>query len=169
MTIHWACTDYQFSKATPLHFQEGRGAYSKEHARDELFDAKLENLMGELNNIEKLFVEVRKDENELLDVLTKVHGDLRKLDKMLDQDMDDMDALHSSQDHKSEKVHSDPSSSQHNPVRLTWVWFISSCRFTNCPKSDFEIMKKKWIVKKKFECCRKKILQYDKYNLWRRW
>lgn len=95
--------------------------------------------MGELNNIEKLFMEVRKDEDELLDLLTKVHDDLPKLDKKkLDEDMDDickrirecahklrpMDALHSPQDHKSEKVHSDPSSSQHNPVMVTWLWFL---------------------------------------------
>ncbi|RDX91326.1 Disease resistance RPP13-like protein 4, partial [Mucuna pruriens] len=107
-----------------------------ERARDEpfgeSFGGKLEKLTRELNKIKEVFMRVKKNEDELLDILTEVDGHLRKLEKKkLDEKMDGickrirdcahkllpMDAFDPSEkDQKSiEIVQShDSSSSQHN-------------------------------------------------------
>ncbi|WVZ08603.1 hypothetical protein V8G54_021949 [Vigna mungo] len=62
-----------------------------ERGRDESFDKKLEKLRLDLNRIKDVFVEVKKNEEKLLDTLVEVYGNLPKLDRgKLDQDMDDI-------------------------------------------------------------------------------
>ncbi|XP_047168973.1 putative disease resistance protein RGA4 [Vigna umbellata] len=62
-----------------------------ERGRDESFDRKLEKLRLDLNKIKDVFVRVKKNEEDLLDILAEVYGHLRKLDRgKLNQDMDDI-------------------------------------------------------------------------------
>ncbi|CAJ1818767.1 unnamed protein product [Sphenostylis stenocarpa] len=78
-------------KAVPVLLKHLMKARSKFHerGRDESFDGKLEKLRLELSQIKKVFVRVKKNEEELLDRLAEVDGHLRKLDrKSLYQDTD---------------------------------------------------------------------------------
>ncbi|WVZ05043.1 hypothetical protein V8G54_018389, partial [Vigna mungo] len=59
-----------------------------ERGRDESFDGKLEKLRLVLNNIKDVFVEMKKNEEKLLDTLASVYDHLHRLDrKKLHQDM----------------------------------------------------------------------------------
>ncbi|XP_014519570.1 uncharacterized protein LOC106776602 [Vigna radiata var. radiata] len=59
-----------------------------EKGRDESFDGELEKLRLVLNNIKDVFVEVKKNEEKLLDTLAEVYDHLRKLDRRkLNEDM----------------------------------------------------------------------------------
>ncbi|XP_047161756.1 uncharacterized protein LOC124831723 [Vigna umbellata] len=60
-----------------------------EKGRDESFDKKLEKLRLDLKRIKDVFVEVKKNEEKLLDKLAEVYGHLQRLDrKKLDEDME---------------------------------------------------------------------------------
>lgn len=111
---------------------------------DKSFDTKLEKLMSQLDNIKELFMTVKRNEDELLDVLTVIDGHIRNLDKnKFDQEIEkicqrikestekllpkgdiqggareDLDSSGvTSHDEKWKKVLSDPSSSQqHNEL-----------------------------------------------------
>lgn len=120
-------------KAVPLLLKHVRSIFLQ-RGRDELFDAKLEKLTLALNKIKDVFMGVRQNEDELLDVLVELDGHLRKLDKKkLDEEVDDIckrisdSALkllpveNENKDEKSEKVPSDdddPSSSQQHKKEL---------------------------------------------------
>ncbi|WVZ08604.1 hypothetical protein V8G54_021950 [Vigna mungo] len=59
-----------------------------ERGRDESFDGELEKLWLVLNNIKDVFVEVKKNEENLLDTLAEVYNHLHRLDsRKLHQDM----------------------------------------------------------------------------------
>ncbi|WVZ05047.1 hypothetical protein V8G54_018393 [Vigna mungo] len=59
-----------------------------ERGRDESFDGQLEKLLLVLNNIKDVFVEVKKNEEKLLDTLAEVYDHLHRLEsKKLHQDM----------------------------------------------------------------------------------
>ncbi|XP_047160240.1 uncharacterized protein LOC124830528 [Vigna umbellata] len=59
-----------------------------EKGRDESFDGELKKLWLVLNKIKDVFVEVKKNEEKLLDTLAEVHDHLRRLDRRkLHQDM----------------------------------------------------------------------------------
>ncbi|XP_022635881.1 uncharacterized protein LOC111241514 [Vigna radiata var. radiata] len=60
-----------------------------ERGRDESFDGQLEKLRLVLNNIKDVFVEVKKNEEKLLDTLAEVYDHLHRLDrKKLHQEME---------------------------------------------------------------------------------
>ncbi|BAT83657.1 hypothetical protein LR48_Vigan03g053800 [Vigna angularis] len=60
-----------------------------EKGRDESFEKKLEKLRLDLNRIKDVFVEVKKNEEKLLDTLAEVYVHLHRLDrKKLDEDME---------------------------------------------------------------------------------
>ncbi|KAG4937167.1 hypothetical protein JHK85_052086 [Glycine max] len=120
-------------KAVPLLLKHVRSIFLQ-RGRDESFDAKLEKLTSALNKIKDVFMGVRQNEDELLDVLVELDSHLRKLDKKkLDEEVDDIckrisdSALKllpvedENKDEKSEKVPSDdddPSSSQQHKKEL---------------------------------------------------
>ncbi|KAG5092610.1 hypothetical protein JHK82_051388 [Glycine max] len=119
-------------KAVPLLLKHVRSIFLQ-RGRDESFDAQLEKLTLALNKIKDVFMGVRQNEDELLDVLVELDGHLRKLDKKLDEEVDDIckrisdSALKllpvedENKDEKSEKVPSDdddPSSSQQHKKEL---------------------------------------------------
>ncbi|XP_027927505.1 uncharacterized protein LOC114184393 [Vigna unguiculata] len=60
-----------------------------ERGRDESFDGELEKLRSVLNKIKDVFVEVKKNEEKLLDTLAEVYDHLRRLNRRkLHEDMD---------------------------------------------------------------------------------
>ncbi|BAT84145.1 hypothetical protein VIGAN_04142800 [Vigna angularis var. angularis] len=62
-----------------------------ERGRDESFDGELQKLQLVLNNIKDVFVEVKKNEEKLLDTLAEVYDYLHRLDRRkLHQDMEDI-------------------------------------------------------------------------------
>ncbi|KAK7374237.1 hypothetical protein VNO80_07664 [Phaseolus coccineus] len=80
-------------KAVPVLLKQLMIARSKFHERetDASFDRKLEKLRLDLNKIKNVFVRVKKNEEELLDILAEVYDHLHKLDRSkLDEDMDDI-------------------------------------------------------------------------------
>ncbi|ESW11885.1 hypothetical protein PHAVU_008G067200 [Phaseolus vulgaris] len=127
-------------KAVPVLLKQLMTTRSKFHERgkDESFDEKLEKLRLDVNKIKDVFVRVKKNEEELLDILAEVYDHLRKLDrKKLDEDMDDlckrikdsahklvpMDAFDDSskeEDHKGGQIF--PSSQQlQQPHQKSWT------------------------------------------------
>jgi len=77
-------------KAVPVLLKQLMTTRSKfnERGRDESFDGKLEMLRLDLNKIKDVFVRVKKNEEELLDILAEVHAHLCKLDcRKLGEDM----------------------------------------------------------------------------------
>ncbi|KAK7367067.1 hypothetical protein VNO80_09075 [Phaseolus coccineus] len=80
-------------KAVPVLLKQLMATRSKFHERegDRSFDRKLEKLRLDVNKIKDVFVKVKKNEEELLDILAEVYDHLQKLDrKKLDEDMDDI-------------------------------------------------------------------------------
>ncbi|WVZ08605.1 hypothetical protein V8G54_021951 [Vigna mungo] len=78
-------------KAVAVLLKELMTARSKfdERGKDESFDRKLEKLRLDLSKIKDVFVRVKKNEEELLDILAEVYGHLHKLDReKLNEDMD---------------------------------------------------------------------------------
>ncbi|ESW11880.1 hypothetical protein PHAVU_008G066800 [Phaseolus vulgaris] len=139
-------------KAVPVLLKQLMTIRSKFHERgkDESFDEKLEKLRLDVNKIKDVFVRVKKNEEELLDISAEVYDHLRKLDRRkLDEDMDDickrikdsahklvpMDAFDDSskeEDHKGGQIfHSSQPLQQ--PNQKSWIW-VDYDRLDRLPK-----------------------------------